>query len=239
MICVTLWKYDFEMTEEMKYIFEGAEGASFRNLGEVEMPEGVRLVMPQQTHTVNVGVVTSPDGVYAETDALITQLTDVAVGVRTADCVPVILYAPDIKAVAAVHAGWKGTVGRIVANTIGKLKDMGGNPELMTAAFGPSICGECYETGRDLAEKFVGAGLGEAVIWGKGEDPIGEKTFGEETVRIDLQKANMIIIKESGIPAENIHPSTECTRHSTRHWPSWRRMAGTADRLVTAIRLTR
>ena len=227
------------MTEEMKYIFDGAEGASLRNPEKDEGPEGVRLVMPKQTHTANVGVVTDSDEVFAETDALITQLPDVAVGVRTADCVPVVIYAPDIKAVAAVHAGWKGTIGRIVANTIGKLKEMGANPGLMTAAFGPSICGECYEAGRDLAQKFVEARLGEAVIWGKGVDPMGEKTFGEETVRIDLQKANTIIIKESGIPAENIHLSTECTRHSSRHWPSWRRNAGTTDRLVTAIHLTR
>ena len=226
------------MTEEMKYNFEGAQGYSFRNEESVELPEGVRLVMPQQTHTANAGVVTLADELFPETDALITQLPDVAVGVRTADCVPVLLYAPDIRAVAAVHAGWKGTVGRIVANTIRKLREMGATPELVKAAFGPSICGECYETGPELAQRFVEAGLGDSIIYGVGVDPMWEKKFGEDSVRIDLQKANTMIMLESGVLPENIASCTECTRHSGHKWPSWRRQPGTTDRVVTAIHLT-
>lgn len=225
------------MPSILKYTLTGAEGASFSDVGSITLPEGVRLVMPQQTHTANVGIVTSPDDQFPETDALITQLPDVAVGVRTADCVPVLLHAPDIRAVAAIHAGWKGTVGKIVAKTIQELVGLGADLNVMRAVFGPSICGECYETGQELADRFAEAGLGDALIRGTGLDPIGEKTFGEETVRIDLQKANTIIMLQSHIPASNIAHSSECTRHSRCHWPSWRRSPGTTSRLVTLIRL--
>lgn len=221
---------------EMKYQFWGAEGVCFSDVTDVSLPAGVRLVMPQQTHTTNVGVVTSPDEQFPETDALITQTPGLAVGVRTADCVPVLLYAPDIRAVAAIHAGWKGTVGMIVAKTIDKLVEMGARPKIMKAAYGPSICGECYETGTDLAEKFIEAGLGEAVKRGRALDPLGEKIFDGSSVRIDLQQANTIIMCRRGIPEANITTCTECTRHAPGgYWPSWRRNPGTASRLATVI----
>lgn len=222
----------------MTYGLDGAEVMCFSDVEEIELPEGVGLVMPRQTHTVNVGMVASEDDRFPETDALVTQLRGVAVGVRTADCVPVMLYAPDVKAVAAVHAGWKGTVGGIVANTIRGLAALGADPALMKAVFGPSICGECYETGPDLADKFVAAGLGEAVIRGGGVDPLGEKVFDSLTVRIDLQKANTIIMEKCGVAASNIVRSCECTRHSLHRWPSWRRESGTQRRLASIIRLT-
>ena len=83
------------------------------------------IVLPKQTHSLNVAIVSDGNEILEDTDAIITGTPGLSIGVRTADCVPVILYAEDIKAVAAVHAGWKGTLGGIVDVVVDRLADMG------------------------------------------------------------------------------------------------------------------
>lgn len=200
------------------------------------MPEG-RIVMPMQTHTANVGVLTeemlpaADDGdcgrsLFPDTDALITQLRNVAIGVRTADCVPIILYAPDIEAVAAVHAGWKGTYAGICINTVAKLKEMGADPRKMRAAMGPCICGKCYEVDTALAgkfrERFGDFPLTPGIAPGK--------------YLLDLPAVNRRQLLDCGLSEANIHLPTVCTLESAA-WPSWRRTPGTPERLFTLIQL--
>lgn len=201
------------------------------------VPPGVKaLALPCQTHTANVAVAELPLCVFPDTDALLTSDLRVAVGVRTADCVPILLHAPDIRMVGAVHAGWKGTVARIAENAVGRLVAAGADPAEIRVAFGPRICGQCYETGAELAEAFVRAGLGDSVIRGGGEDPCGEKRFDLSSVRIDLEAANRIVLSECGIAPENITSCGICTRHDGYPggaWPSWRRTPGLVRRLVT------
>lgn len=217
------------------YLNGGVCGCAFPSLESVVPPEEVRsLVMPVQTHTTNVGIVEDPEQTFPDTDALITMLRGVAVGVRTADCVPVLLHAPDIGAVAAVHAGWKGTSGRIVGKTIQKLVGLGADPGEICAAFGPSVCGLCYEVSRELADIFSDAGLGYALVSSSEGDPAGERVFGQDTIRLDLQRANLGIMLDNGLRPENIVLSDICTRHSGG-WPSWRKSPGTGVRLISAI----
>ena len=84
-------------------------------------------------------------------DALATNVPGVCIAVSTADCVPVLLYAPDVKAVAAVHAGWRGTVQRIVAKTVRYLMDeYGADPRFMKAGIAPSIGPEAFEVGEEV-----------------------------------------------------------------------------------------
>lgn len=222
-------------SELMLNVGAGAVGMVFEDVDNVVLPSGYALVMPSQTHTSNVGVVRDVGQRFPDTDALVTRLSGIAVGVRTADCVPIVMNAPDIGAVAAVHAGWKGTVGNIVGNTVDCLVSMGADVSKIRAAFGPSICGECYETGQDLALKFKEAALGEAIIYGEGIDPMGERVFGESSVRVDIQKANAILLGSKGILPGNISYCGECTRHSAKCWPSWRRENGTSRRLATVV----
>lgn len=236
-------------------IGKNAAGAVFQSVGEARIPEGVKaIVTPRQTHTANVGIVTSPDQSFPETDALITQLHGIAPGVRTADCVPIILHAPDIKAVAAIHAGWKGTVGRIVSNTINKMIEMGADPERMYAAIGPCICGDCYEVSEELAQEFENAGLKDAVIKDSNEIEIKFQEnncdnaisnlqhivsrHGSTTrpkPHIDLVEANRIILIEKGVRQEHIDLCGICTLHSNGGYtyPSWRREPDTTTRLLT------
>lgn len=188
------------------------------------LPEGVtRLVLPQQTHSLNVAVVTSdPSAVYAETDALVSFDKSTAVGVRTADCVPVMLHAPDIGAVAAIHAGWKGTLGRIVKITIDQLSARGADPALMQAYIGPAVCGDCYEVSEEMAVMFREAGF-NAGIAGR---------------HINLRVMNREILLDAGLLSGNITVSPHCTRHTTSPlYPSWRRQPGITRRLITAVSL--
>ena len=88
-------------------------------------------------------------------DALVTDVPEVCIAVSTADCVPVLLYAPDVKAVAAVHAGWRGTVLRIAGKTVRILMDeYGADPRLMKAGIAPSIGPEAFEVGEEVVDAF-------------------------------------------------------------------------------------
>lgn len=188
--------------------------------------KNIRLIIPQQTHTSNVGIVTDTDCTFPDTDALITQMRKVAIGVRTADCVPLLLYAPDIKAIAAIHAGWKGTLHGIVDNTVKELLKMGASSEKLIATFGVAVCGECYEVDNELADLFVAEGLNEAVI----------RT--DTKPHIDLIAANTLRLQRCGISIGNITRTKLCTRHSANEngtylFHSWRRNPGTQLRNYT------
>lgn len=187
---------------------------------------GVTLAMPRQTHTANVAVVEDgPIGIFPETDALITRRTDIAVGIRTADCVPIVLNAGDIHAIAAVHAGWKGTIARIAEVTVNRLIAMGADPAKIYAAMGPCICGKCYEVSRELAETFAKAGFAESI-----------QDLDDAHAILNLPDVNRRILEQSGLKPENIALPTACTKE-TPIYPSWRRSPGTSDRLITLLRI--
>ncbi len=193
---------------------------------DIILPKSVSLVLPQQTHTANVALCTSADQTFADTDALITRDPTIAVGVRTADCQPMLLYSPDIRAVAAVHAGWRGTFGRIGSNTVRRLRTLGADPAEMKALLGPSICPECYEVSAELVVQFRAAGFRHL----------------PSPDHLDLARLNAEDLADAGILSANISFTHQCTRHATDSsahlYPSWRREPGTTTRLISAIRLT-
>lgn len=200
------------------YISSGSEDP-------IELAPGVRLDLPIQTHTDHVAIVKADAKEYPDTDALVSADPSIAVGVRTADCVPVMLYMPGL-CVAAVHAGWKGTRARIVARAIEEMGRLGGRCEEIRAFIGPAVCGECYEVSVDMARDFTESGFG-ACVNGR---------------NLDLRAANCQQLLECGVPFENIVVSGECTRHSvdermTPKYPSWRRNPHEKERIITAIRL--
>ncbi|MBM3602542.1 MAG: laccase domain-containing protein [Alphaproteobacteria bacterium] len=122
------------------------------------------LVTLYQTHSPDVVVVNSanpadcPDFAHQDRprgDALITQSPGLVIGVLTADCLPLLLYAPDIAAVAAVHAGWRGTVAGVVPATLQRLKAMGADLSRLRAAAGPHLQAASFQVGQDLREQFL------------------------------------------------------------------------------------
>ena len=184
--------------------------------------------IPEQTHSLNVGIVEKPRQIFRDTDALVTFLKDTPIGVVTADCVPILLYAPDIRAVGAVHAGWKGTLGGIVDNTLDVMERHGADLSQTTAVFGPSISKEVYEVDRELGDRFVEAGFGDYVSWPEGTD-------GKP--HIDLQGVNAERLMRRGVRSGNICFADECT-YSSEHLHSYRRDGDRAGRQLTAIALT-
>lgn len=179
------------------------------------------IAMPDQTHSCNAAAI-GPDGKMPpmnDTDAVICLAPGIRIGVRTADCVPVLLFAPDIRAVAAAHAGWRGSLHGILDVVTDRLIGMGADPALMQAAFGPSICGKCYEVDGELARAFADAGFAEALT-GR---------------HVDLERVNRLRLLRTGLAENNIQASRFCTLE-TAWLPSWRR-SRTAQRLVTWIEL--
>ncbi|MDE6237350.1 MAG: peptidoglycan editing factor PgeF [Muribaculaceae bacterium] len=194
--------------------------------------DGIAL-NPVQTHSLNVAVVDEKTSTpIDDCDAYITFSQNLPIGVRTADCVPIMIYARDIKAVAAVHAGWKGTIGGIIDNVIKMLLDYGSERENIYIYFGPSISQKIYEVDADLAEKFIDAGFEKNIEI----NPITSKPH------IDLEGVNIERVKSLGVPERNIYRSGCCTFESKDFegnylFPSYRRDKGTDRRLLTAVKL--
>lgn len=188
---------------------------------------------PVQTHSLNVEIAKSRSESFPETDALITFTPHLPIGVRTADCVPILLYAPDIKAAAAIHAGWKGTLGGIIDNTIDILEKNGGSPESMIVVFGPSISVEKYEVSQDLADMFIDKGFQTYVNYPNGR---------ENKPHLDLQGINKERCLRRGIKEENIQLSNFCTFSSINRFgeplfQSYRREGEKAGRNLSVITL--
>lgn len=190
---------------------------------------GKTLVLPEQTHSVNVGIVTDPSQHFLATDALITQLADVALGIRTADCVPVLFYSPDINAIAAAHAGWKGSLGGIVDLVVDKLVELGASLSEIRVIFSVSICGKCYEVDDELAGRFADAGFTSCISRVVGEKP-----------HLDLQRVNEVRLRMKGILPEHVTLNRQCTKCSVSDegnslYYSWRRQPGISDRNYSVI----
>lgn len=201
----------------------------------------VDVVVPVQTHSLNVAVVRAGDTGPDDTDALVTFDTSLLIGVRTADCVPVLLWAPDIHAVAAIHAGWRGSLHGIVDRTVERLAVHGADPSAMTAIFGPSICRQCYEVAPELAADFDRMGFAHCLHPAPAHDPLTHRVPDPLRPHLDLEAVNRTRLIAVGLQPSHIIASPMCTRHSRdaygQYLPSWRREA-TADRLITCIALT-
>lgn len=189
--------------------------------------------IPEQTHSCNVTVAERNKWYYPDTDALVTFEGDLPIGVKTADCVPILIYSPDRRCVGAIHAGWKGTLGGIVDKVLDVLEERGVDPERLRVAFGPSISKEVYEVDVQLADRFVAAGFKGYVY-----HPYGNK----EKPHIDLQGVNMERFMRRGVKRENVSLHSGCSYSSRRKdgsskYASHRRSGGAPARMLTCIML--
>ena len=138
-----------------------------------------------------------------EADAMVTDAPGIALGIETADCVPVLLFDPGIPAVAAVHAGWRSTVKKIVAKTAERMGvEFGSSPRRMRAAIGPAIGPECYEVDGPV----MGPVRETFPFWQEIATPRSEDRWS-----LDLAKANARELIRIGLPEENIHVLGLCT----------------------------
>jgi purine-nucleoside/S-methyl-5'-thioadenosine phosphorylase / adenosine deaminase len=162
---------------------------------------------------------------WPEADIATTRDPSVAVSVRAADCVPVLLADSDGGGVAAVHAGWRGTAAGAVIEAVSALaQTIGAKPKNVVAAIGPSIGPCCYTVGEDLIAKF--ARHPEASTW----------FVRREGLRLDLWRATRDQLLRAGIAPDRIHACELCTFDHPALFPSYRRDRDAAGRLVAAVR---
>jgi YfiH family protein len=161
-----------------------------------------------------------------EADALMTRQRQLAVGVETADCVPILLVDPATPAVAAVHAGWRSTVKRIVQKAVTAMqKDLGSDPRNLITAIGPSIGPECYE----VDEAVMGPLRETFPSW-------NEVAWSRENGRwsLDLARLNRLELIQAGVPEVNIYSFGMCTCCRADLFYSFRR-DGRTGRMLSAI----
>lgn len=222
----------FPSCPEVSCVASGAATMSEESSSDIVSLADCTLI-PDQTHSLRVGIALAPEDSFPETDALVTTCPGLRIGVRTADCVPVLIFASDIRAVAAVHAGWKGSLGGIVDNTLDALCGLGASAGKMHVWFGASICSSCYEVDSDLASRFSDAGFRTCVSF-----PAGK----ENKPHLDLQEVNVRRLLRRGVPEERIMRNPHCTFCTTSPegeylYHSWRRTSGTRLRNLTTISL--
>jgi YfiH family protein len=183
-------------------------------------------------------------------DASITNRPGLLLAIQTADCVPILLVDPKKRAIAAIHAGWRGTLTRIAPKTIGKMQmHFGTNPRDLLTAIGPSVGPCCYEVGTEVATQFLSQ-------FPDAPDYFDEFRTGEEPnpiqwlnmmppghqpppkgVLLDLRKANRSQLLSAGLRPQNIHIIDLCTACRPDLLFSYRKQGLTSGRLMSVIAL--
>lgn len=196
-----------------------------------------RLILPRQTHgcrvlAVDEALLALTEGRRAErlegVDAVMTDVPGVCVGVSTADCIPVVLCDETRRAVAAVHAGWRGTVGRIVEKAVAAMAARyGSRPEELKAVIGPGISQAAFEVGEEVYDAFAAAGFPM--------DAIARRT---DKWHIDLPAANYLQLEAAGLPMAAIQVSGHCTYTESDTFFSARRLGISSGRIYTGILLS-
>ena len=113
--------------------------------------ERKKLILMNQTHSNNVKIIENEsDNIKVDADAILTTKDNLALGVLTADCAPILFFETKKKIIGCIHAGWKGAVNGVIENTIKKIKELGGDMNKLTVCIGPCIDKKNYEVKRDF-----------------------------------------------------------------------------------------
>jgi YfiH family protein len=186
------------------------------------------LILPRQVHGTEIAEVTEQnlgsrfDGV----DALMTSMPHTCIGVSTADCVPILIYDTQARAIAAAHAGWRGTVARIGSKTVAAmLQRYSMSAADLKVVIGPSIGPDAFEVGDEVYEAFSQAGFEM--------NEIAFKRNGKW--HIDLWQANALDLQQAGIARENIEIAGICTYQQHEDFFSARRLGIKSGRIYTGI----
>jgi YfiH family protein len=201
---------------------------------------GMKIVPLRQFHSDVIHVIDSAPGDPLRGDALITRTPGILLAVQTADCIPILLTDPKNRVVAAIHAGWRGTLKRIAEKTVGRMRMLfGSRPESIIAALGPGIGRCCYEVGPEVVKEFASQfdaardwfdGPYDALVSGEDPNPLPWLSMTppghqppEPRAQLDLHAANRAILEGAGVLAKNIDASSLCTSCRTELFFSYRR----------------
>jgi len=192
-----------------------------------------QLATVWQVHGNDVKTIRTPDEIGESDDkfdAIASDLDGILIGVKTADCVPVLIGDPVTGAFSAIHAGWRGTVLSIVARSVREMETrFGANPADMVAAIGPAACGRRYEIGQDVIDEFGANFTGSDVYF---------TPTTEGHALVDLHAANRDQLVASGLSLANISVTSYCTMERTDLFFSYRvekKKFGKTGRLLSVI----
>ena len=197
------------------------------------------LVIPYQTHGTSCLTI---DETYLNAsaeqkqkmlqgvDALTTNHAEICLCISTADCIPVLIYDQTHHAAAAIHAGWRGTVQRIVSQTLQQMQQRYGTEgKGCIACIGPGILLQAFETGDEVYEAFAAAGF-----------PMSQLSYRHPSTQkyhLDLPAANLLQLQEFGIPIAQIEQSGICTYTQHDRFFSARRLGIKSGRILSGIML--
>jgi YfiH family protein len=206
------------------------------------------LVAMQQIHSDVIHPFTAAPAKPRSGDASLTQQSGLLLGTQTADCVPILLVDPNKRAVAAIHAGWRGTLARIAEKAVGRMRfEYGCRPADLLAAIGPSIGPCCYEVGAEFVTKFTAQFADAPEYFDEartGDEPnplqwLNMRPPGHQpppkNVHLDLWKANRSQLLVAGLHANNIYASELCTACRTDHFFSYRKEGARSGRMLSVI----
>lgn len=191
-----------------------------------------RLVLPRQTHSDTIAIVTAETSQVSleGVDAVITPVEGLCIGVSTADCIPLLFFDAQHRVVAAVHAGWRGTVNGIARKTLLLMQEVyGTKSECLQVVVGPGISAKAFEVGEEVVNAFREAGFDMERI--HHVNPQTQKSH------LDLWEANVALLAKEGVRRENVYVSGICTHICHEDYFSARRLGIHSGRIFTGIML--
>lgn len=236
--------------QDSRVAVESNRAAFLKGLGARNGKHLWPLVTLRQVHSDLIHHVTKPQSPPLAGDGLITNTPGILIAIQTADCLPVILVDRKRRAVGVFHAGWRGTVKRIVEKSVGEMRRwFGSDPHNLSAAIGPGIHNCCYQVGSEVREAFESqfAYAGDLFRETKESDEVREKypllfltarapghSELPNRIFLDLVEANWRQLITAGVGARNISTSTLCTSCHSELLFSHREERGVTGRMLAA-----
>jgi polyphenol oxidase len=189
-----------------------------------------QLVTVAQTHSAAFHIINGPAHQWnpgTRGDGLVTAEKGIALAVKVADCFPVLIADPRAGLIAAIHAGWRGIVARIVSRTIGGMQRLGADPARLIVAVGPGIRSCCFEVGAEVAAAFDAAFPGSRLI--RPHPGRREKSLLDLPLALDIQ------LDEARVAARNRWDIGLCTACHPADFFSYRRDGSLAGRMLGII----
>lgn len=212
--------FSFKNRDKLDFLF------SKRISSLCDLKEKVFLLNQKHTDEIYIIKEKKDTEIRPVADSVITHLKEIAVGVKTADCVPALIFDTENLVIAAVHSGWSGTAKKIIVKTIEKMKEIyNSNLSDIIIMLGPSICGRCYSVTNEVINEFK---------------KILKYDFylkKEDRYYIDLKDINKNLLIEKGIKKENIFIHPDCTYCKNDEYQSFRYHKNTLNFQISYIKL--
>ncbi len=222
-----------KLLKKFKHLFHGfstiKEGSfsDTRSFSPKSAPIKDKLILAQQIHQNRIAIVDSlpTKSVIKNVDGLVTNQNWLCLGIKTADCVPILLFDPRERILGALHAGWRGTLSHIAKEGIDSMLKLGAKKDKIIAIIGPHIGSCCYNINYPRKKLF------------DGEDGINELTLTKfaNNWHLDLGRLNYNQLVSEGILPFNIETMLHCTSCQEDLFYSYRRQGSSAGRMINFL----